>query len=68
MAEAEEFALNAPVPVSAEKSATLCDLGVFVEETAKPVVADDCRVGVDRFWQRPQWAGLFQGSMGAGEY
>jgi hypothetical protein len=34
--------------VGAEYSATLCDLGVFVDEPAEPVSSDDPHVSVDR--------------------
>ena len=50
-------------PVGAGNSATLCGLGVFVEEHAEPVVPDDFGTGVDGLGQRPKRAGLFQGSM-----
>jgi hypothetical protein len=33
--------------VGAEYSATLCDLGVFMDEPAEPVASDDLDVGVD---------------------
>jgi hypothetical protein len=49
--------------VGAEYCVTSCDLGVFVEESAKPVSSDDLDVGVDRIRQRPQRAGLVQGPM-----
>jgi hypothetical protein len=35
------------MPVSAEYSATLCDLGVFMDEPAEPISSDDLDVGVD---------------------
>jgi hypothetical protein len=34
--------------VRAEYSATLCDLGVFVDEPAEPIASDDFDVGVVR--------------------
>jgi hypothetical protein len=34
-------------PVGAENSATLCDLGVFVEQAAEAISSDDLDVGVD---------------------
>jgi transposase len=49
--------------VGAEKSVTLCGLGVFVEEPAEPVMPDDFGIGVDGLGQRSQRAGLFQGPM-----
>jgi hypothetical protein len=49
--------------VGAEKSSTLCGLGVFVEEPAEPVMPDDFGIGVDGLGQRSQRAGLFQGPM-----
>jgi hypothetical protein len=50
--------------VGAEKSVTLCGLGVFVEEPAEPVVPDDFGIGAGGLGQRPQRAGLFPGPMG----
>ncbi len=52
-----------PRRVGAEKSSTLCGLGVFVEEPAEPVMPDDFGIGVDGLGQRSQRAGLFQGPM-----
>jgi hypothetical protein len=46
MADEEQQGL---VPVGAEYSATLCDLGVFVDEAAQPVSSDDLDVVVDGF-------------------
>jgi hypothetical protein len=34
--------------VRAENSATLCDLGVFMDQPAKPISPDDLGVGVNR--------------------
>jgi hypothetical protein len=33
--------------VGAEYSATLCDLGVFMDESAEPISSDDLDAGVD---------------------
>ena len=63
MAELEHLALDPLIPVGAEKSVTLCGLGVFVEEPAEPVMPDDFGIGVDGLGQRSQRAGLFQGPM-----
>jgi hypothetical protein len=35
-------------PVGAEYSATLCDLGVFMDQPTEPISSDDLDVGVDR--------------------
>jgi hypothetical protein len=51
--------------VGAENSVTLCDLGVFVQEPADPVLSGDRDVGVDGVGERPQWAGLMQRAMRA---
>jgi hypothetical protein len=34
--------------VGAEYSATLCDLGVFMDQPTEPIPSDDLDVGVDR--------------------
>jgi len=56
------------MPVGAEKSVTLCGLGVFVEEPAEPVVPDDFGIGAGGLGRRSQQAGLFQGPIWPGEY
>jgi hypothetical protein len=47
--------------VDAKYRVTSCDLGVFVQQAAKPVASGDRDVGVDRVGKCPQWAGLVQG-------
>ena len=40
------------IRVGAEKSVTLCGLGVFVEEAAEPVMPDDFGIGAGGLGQR----------------
>jgi hypothetical protein len=53
-----------PKPVGAEYSATLCDLGVFMDQPTEPISSDDLDVGVDGVRQRSERAGLVQGTVG----
>jgi hypothetical protein len=40
-----------PDLVGAGNSATLCDLVVFVEESAEPISSDDLHIGIGRMGQ-----------------
>jgi hypothetical protein len=45
---------------------TSCDLGVFVDQSAEPVVTSDVKVGLGRGrWQWSEWCCVPQGAVGA---
>jgi hypothetical protein len=43
----EQFTTARLHPVGARNSATLCDLGIFMDEPAEPVAPNDLDIGVD---------------------
>jgi hypothetical protein len=43
-----------------------CDLGIFVDQSAEPVVTVDAKVGLGRGrWYWPKWCCVLQGAVGA---
>jgi hypothetical protein len=47
-------------------SSTSCDLGIFVDQSAKLVVTSDVKVGLGRGrWQWSEWCCVLQGAVGA---
>src|SRR5438105_6981555 len=46
-------------------SPTSCDLGIFVDQPAKPIVASEAKAGLGRGrWQWPKWCCMLQGAVG----
>jgi len=47
-------------------SSMSCDLGIFVDQSAEPVVTVDAKVGLGRRrWDWPKWCCVLQGAVGA---
>jgi hypothetical protein len=43
-----------------------CDLGIFVDQSVKPVVTSDAKVGLGRGrWDWPKWCCVLHGAVGA---